>query len=279
MNTLSPMVTGKDDLTARLIATFKQLISEGSLVPGCRLPAERELAENFGVSRSSLRQALKVLEIMGIISQRVGDGTYLNVAASSMLGEPLEFLILLNGISFQELIEARIIVEPELAARAAERATNEDFRILKESLEAMKESRLDRARLVEQDLLFHETIFRASGNRVCSLMFTLIHKSIHSMIELTSKLVDLEHTLALHRAIYVAIQRRDSEEARRRMVEHLLDVRGLLQRANDEHHRSRLQRRITTLSAARNAVNVLPRKLKPLKLDVAEQVKPQGRRG
>jgi GntR family transcriptional repressor for pyruvate dehydrogenase complex len=127
-------------------------------------------------------------------------------------------------------------------------------RILKESLEAMKQSRLDRARLVEQDLLFHETIFRASGNRVCSLMFTLIHKSIHSMIELTSKLVDLEHTLALHRAIYVAIHRRDSEEARRRMAEHLLDVRSLLQRANDEHHRSRLQRRITTLSATRHGV-------------------------
>ena len=167
-----------------------------------------------------------------------------------MLGEPLEFLILLNGISFQELIEARIIVEPELAARAAERATADDLRILKESLEAMKQSRLDRARLVEQDLLFHETIFRASGNRVCSLMFTLIHKSIHSMIELTSKLVDLEHTLALHRAVYAAIQKRDSEEARRRMAEHLLDVRGLLQRANDQHHRSRLQSRITTLSAA-----------------------------
>jgi GntR family transcriptional repressor for pyruvate dehydrogenase complex len=262
MNTLSPVATGKDDLTARLIATFKQLISEGSLVPGCRLPAERELAENFGVSRSSLRQALKVLEIMGIISQRVGDGTYLNAAASSMLGEPLEFLILLNGISFQELIEARIIVEPELAARAAERATTEDLRILKESLEAMKESRPDRARLVEQDLLFHETIFRASGNRVCSLMFTLIHKSIHSMIELTSKLVDLEHTLALHRAVYVAIQRRDSEEARRRMAEHLLDVRGLLQRANDEHHRSRIQSRITTLSAARHRVGLPARKTK-----------------
>src|SRR6185503_17253921 len=134
----------KDDVTVRLLSNFKRLISEGALVAGSRLPSERELAENFQVSRSSLRQALKVLEIMGIISQRVGDGTYLNVAASSMLGEPLEFLILLNGISFQELIEARIIVEPELAARAAERATSDDVRILKESLEAMKQSRLDR---------------------------------------------------------------------------------------------------------------------------------------
>ena len=160
------------------------------------------------------------------------------------------------------MIEARIIVEPELAARTAESTTTDDFRILKGSLEAMKESRLDRARLVEQDLLFHETIFRASGNRVCSLMFTLIHKSIHSMIELTSKLVELKHTLALHRTIYVAIQRRDSEEARRRMAEHLLDVGGLLQRASDEHHRSQLQRRITTLSAVRHGVGHPARRTK-----------------
>ncbi len=261
--TIRQVVTGKDDLTARLIATFKQLISEGSLVPGCRLPAERDLAESFGVSRSSLRQALKVLEIMGIISQRVGDGTYLNIAATSILGEPLEFMILLNGISFQELIEARIIVEPELAARASDRATSDDLCVLRGSLEAMKESRSDHARLIEQDLLFHETIFRASGNRVCSLMFALIHKSIHRMIELTSQLVELEHTLALHKAIYIALQKRDPEEARRRMAEHLLDVRRLLQRASDEQVRNRLQNRITTLSAARSGVSLLPRRTKP----------------
>src|SRR5581483_5095298 len=94
---------GKEDVTVRLLATFKRLISEGAVAPGSRLPAERELAEKFQVSRSSLRQALKVLEIIGVISQRVGDGSYVNEAASSVLGEPLNFLILLNGISFDEL--------------------------------------------------------------------------------------------------------------------------------------------------------------------------------
>src|SRR5215470_2253663 len=117
---------GKEDVTGTLIGVFKRLISEGSLAPGHRLPSERELAERFEVSRSSLRQALKVLEIMGVISQRVGDGTYLNAAAPTLLGEPMAFLILLDGISAHELMEARIIVEPELAARAASRATEED---------------------------------------------------------------------------------------------------------------------------------------------------------
>src|SRR4051794_8679636 len=102
---VEPMAGLKADVTVKLIAVFKQLIAEGSLLPGSRLPPERELAGNFGVSRSSLRQALKVLEIMGVISQRVGDGTYLNSGANAILGEPMHFLILLDGISFHELME------------------------------------------------------------------------------------------------------------------------------------------------------------------------------
>src|SRR5262249_5698395 len=121
------MAPGKEDVTATLVGVFKRLISEGSLAPGHRLPAERELAEMFGVSRSSLRQALKVWYIMGVSWQRVGDGTYSNPAALSILAEPMEFLILLDGLSFHELMEARLIVEPELAARAAARAAPEDI--------------------------------------------------------------------------------------------------------------------------------------------------------
>src|SRR5688572_23692419 len=93
----SPVPAAKDDVTVRLLTAFKRLIFEGSLMPGSRLPAERDLAETFHVSRSSLRQALKALEIMGVISQRVGDGTYVNTSALALLWEPMEFLILLNG--------------------------------------------------------------------------------------------------------------------------------------------------------------------------------------
>src|SRR5205807_8410219 len=128
---------------ARLLATFKQLIAEGTIVPGSRLPAEREMASNLNVSRGSLRQVLKMLEIMGVVSQRVGDGTYLNAAAPSILSEPMEFLILLDGISFHELMEARLIVEPELAARAASRATAEDVLELNAVHVSMERSQTD----------------------------------------------------------------------------------------------------------------------------------------
>jgi GntR family transcriptional repressor for pyruvate dehydrogenase complex len=256
---VKPAGAGKEDVTGTLIGVFKRLISEGSLVPGHRLPAERELAEMFGVARSSLRQALKVLEIMGVISQRVGDGTYLNTAAPAILAEPMEFLILLDGLSFHELMEARLIVEPELAARAAARATVEDIAELQQAMAEMEENRQDHARFTECDLLFHQTIFRLAGNRVCSLMFTVVHQSLERLIHLTSQLVQPEHTLQLHRRIFVAIRRKDADEARRRMTEHLEDARELFKRATALQAQSSLQSRIGELKSATGAADKLTR--------------------
>ena len=234
----------KAELTPRLLGMFKQLIAEGTLVPGNRLPAERDLAEQLGVSRSSLRQALKVLQIMGVISQRVGDGTYLNPAAASILAEPLEFLIVLDGISFHELMEARLIVEPELAARAALRASEADIAALHRTLAMMEEQAGDPAHFIEADLTFHRTIFQAAGNRVLSRLFTVVHQSLEQLIRVTSERVEPEHTLRLHRRIYQAIKRQDAEEARRRMAEHLENARDLLARTVDDDARTSLANRI-----------------------------------
>jgi len=153
-------------VTAKLIRNIKRLISSGEIVPGAKFSPERELAKKFGVNRASLRQALKVLEIMGVLTQRVGDGTYLSASAESILKEPLDFLILLDDLSHHELMETRMIVEPELAARAAERATTEDLVSLRHAIAAMENCRTNQERL-EADLAFHQCIFRASGNRIC----------------------------------------------------------------------------------------------------------------
>lgn len=242
-------VVSKYDVTGRLISVFKNLISEGALIPGGRLPAERDLADTFGVSRSSLRQALKVLETMGVISQRVGDGTYLNAGAPSILSESMEFLILLDGISFYELMEARLIVEPELVARAAIRATADDLVELGAVHASMEQSRNDSPSFVEADLLFHRTLFRISGNRVCSVMFTVVHQSVHKLMAVTAALVDPEHTLMLHRRIITAIRKGDAHEARRRMVEHLQDATSLLAKTAAKQTETRLLTRLSTLAA------------------------------
>ncbi|HXA56626.1 MAG TPA: FCD domain-containing protein [Candidatus Acidoferrum sp.] len=249
MSSAAPSLSApKEDVTVRLLTAFKWLISEGTLSTGARLPAERDLAEKFQVSRSSLRQALKVLEIMGVISQRVGDGTYVTSGDSSVLAESLEFLILLNGISFHEVMEARIIVEPELAARAATRATAKDHAALRHEMKAMKASGKSTDSLSKHDLEFHKIIFDAAGSRVCSMLFTVIHQSLHKLIEMTSRLVSVEHTMIFHQRIYSAIVQGDPAEARKRMSEHLLDVQNLLSRANLEKQSSQVQSRISQLA-------------------------------
>jgi GntR family transcriptional repressor for pyruvate dehydrogenase complex len=247
----SPLVAGhmladRDDVTHLLILRFQQLLSEGLLSPGTRLPPERELASHFGVARSSLRPALKVLEIMGVITQKVGDGSYLNKDASSVLSVPMEFLFLLDDTSPQELTEMRLMIEPALAAKAAERANAQDIVLLRQSIADFESSGRDRIRLVASDLLFHRAIFQASRNRLAGRLFHTIHRAMLNMIMVTSQLVDLEHTLQFHRPIMVAIEKRDPELASRLMTDHLIDARDLLLHDAQEEHTRKLREHLAT---------------------------------
>ena len=212
----------KADLTSRLLADFGELISCGELRPGERLPPERELAQRFGASRSSLRPVMKVLESVGVILQRVGDGSYLNPDASGILHWPLTFLILLDGVSLVELFDARLMIEPELAARAAECASSEDLDRMCRSLSAMTTD------TVNADIAFHEAICEATRNRICHRMFGAIHRAFRQGMEQTSRLAPPQRALDFHRAIYSAIHLRKSEQARQKMTEHLLDAKNLL---------------------------------------------------
>lgn len=234
------------DITIKLISSFKELIARGVLTPGCKLPPERELARRFGVNRSSLRQALKVLQLMGVLHQRVGSGTYLNNDAGDILHEPMDFLILLGDLSHDELFEARLIVETELVARAAERARAEDLSALREAIWDMENSKSEEARL-NADLAFHEAIFRASGNRVCQLIFTVIHRAILISMAQISKRVDMKRPLAFHKEIYSAINRRKPDEARRLMVEHLIDAKAMLGPRGSGHVNALVLEQITPI--------------------------------
>jgi GntR family transcriptional regulator, transcriptional repressor for pyruvate dehydrogenase complex len=214
-------------ITAKILERIKRLISTGAVVPGAKFRPERELAKEFGVNRASLRQALKVLEIMGVLTQRVGDGTYLSASAEATLKEPLDFLILLDDLSHHELLETRMIVEPELAARAAQRATAEDLIGLRKAIVSMEHCRTNQERL-DADLAFHECIFRASGNRICHLLFRVIHRNLLTSMAQLSTRVPLDRPLLFHKRIYAAIQERNSEEARRQMLDHIADTKALL---------------------------------------------------
>ncbi|HEX4155039.1 MAG TPA: FadR/GntR family transcriptional regulator [Acidobacteriaceae bacterium] len=214
-------------VTAKLISRIKGMIASGEIAPGAKFPPERELAKEFGVNRASLRQALKVMEIMGVLSQRVGDGTYLSATAESILNEPIDFLILLDDLSQHELFETRLMVEPELAARAAERATAEDMSALRNAIFSMERSRTAKDRL-DADMSFHEAVFRASGNRICHLLFKSIHRTLLTSMTQLSDRVSMDQPLKFHREIYSAIREGRAQEARQAMMEHINDARSLL---------------------------------------------------
>lgn len=225
---IPPVTPGKDDVTQSLILQFQQMLRDGRFSQGDRLPPERELAAHFNVARSSLRQALKVLEILGVIRQRVGDGSYLNSDAAALLSVPLEFLFLLDDTTVQDLIELRMLMEPGLASLAAQRATEDDIQMLRRSIRDLEKSGSDRLKLVSSDLLFHRSIFQASKNRTAENLFHNIHRAMAKMMLVTSQLVELEHTLAFHKPILKAIERRDAKAAARLMEEHLEDAKRLI---------------------------------------------------
>jgi GntR family transcriptional repressor for pyruvate dehydrogenase complex len=209
------------------------MIMEGRLHPGSKLPPERELARQFGVNRASVRQALKALDVMGIVHQRVGDGTYLTHDASTTLRAPLDFLILVDGVSIQELFEARRIVEPELAARAAKRRSEKDLEALQAALDAMKTAleNADIEELAENDLRFHEVIWQASGNRVCQRMFSSLQRIMSQSLRVTTSLRSDSAPLSAHEAMYYAINEGNSIKARQLMMDHLAEGESTIQKS------------------------------------------------
>jgi len=245
-NASDHVLDNKEDVTHLLILRFQQMLSDGVISPGTKLPPERELAAHFNVARSSLRQALKVLEIMGVITQKVGDGSYLNRDASSVLRVPMEFLFLLDDTTVEELTELRFIMEPALAAKAAERANSSDIALLRQSIADLENSERDRVKLVASDLLFHRAIFQASGNRLTGRLFHTIHRAMLHMITVTSQLVDLEHTVAFHKTILTAIEQRDPELASRLMTAHLVDASNLLAQGREQERARALREHMAT---------------------------------
>jgi GntR family transcriptional regulator, transcriptional repressor for pyruvate dehydrogenase complex len=210
----------REDVTVHLLRHFKQLMRTGELVPGCQLPPERELSQQFGVGRASLRQALKVLQVMGVVNQRVGDGTYLANDARDCFREPLDFLMLLAGISHDELFELRLLVEPELAALAARRASPQQRADMAAAVEGMAASRTT-AQRITADLQFHDAVFRAAGNRACLFLFSVIQRAVLKTMEDSAPALSIENLVRLHAAIYRAIEKRNASAARRAMTRHL----------------------------------------------------------
>ncbi|MCG0277137.1 MAG: FadR family transcriptional regulator [Thermanaeromonas sp.] len=221
---LKPIRTRK--IYEEIVNQIKELIGEGNLKPGDRLPSERELAERLHVSRASVREALSALAAMGVITIRPGEGTFVQAVRNGAIVEPLAMALLMDRQATLDLLEAREILETETAALAARRACPEEMEKLEEIIKEM-EVELEEGRLGEEtDVRFHLTIAEAAHNSVLSrLMYTVsdtIRQALRSSRQRLYQTPENAEKLYLqHKAIYEAIISRDARGARRAMADHL----------------------------------------------------------
>lgn len=209
-----------------VISRFRALIAGKVLTPGCQLPPERELVDILGVSRPTLRQALKGLQVLGIIRSRQGAGSYLSDSTSEMLRVPLEFAIAFKGTPHNDLFEARQLIEVKLAALAAERRSNNDLKRIYDALVVMGSFKGNPERYCEHGLRFHACIADASQNTVMmSIIEMLAGLLMEARRQSVRRLVDYDASYRDHEQIALNIEKQDVDGASRAMLEHFRNMK------------------------------------------------------
>ncbi|MEU6330081.1 FadR/GntR family transcriptional regulator [Streptomyces sp. NPDC047049] len=213
-------------VTDEAIEKIKGMIVSGALRPGDRLPKESELAAELGLSRNSLREAVRALSLIRILDVRQGDGTYVTSLDPQLLLEAMSFVVDFHrDDTVLEFLAVRRILEPAATAMAAGRIGLEELNALEDRLNALGPSPSVED-LVAGDLEFHRQIVAASGNSVlCSLLDGLSGPTTRARIwrGLTQKDA-VARTLTEHRAILGALRDRDAEAARAWATVHIASV-------------------------------------------------------
>jgi GntR family transcriptional regulator, transcriptional repressor for pyruvate dehydrogenase complex len=211
-------------VTQDAIESIRELIVSGEWGPGTRLPREADLAAQLGLSRNSLREAVRALAVARVLEVRQGDGTYVSSLEPSELLAPTQFATrLLRGSTVLELFEVRRMLEPEAAAMAARRADDEIKQALRRELDRMIEAGDRVEDLVVADAAFHDVIGRAPGNEVLrSLLQSLSTSTIRARLwHGMEDEVALDTARAEHERIYEAIVAGDAELARAATTLHI----------------------------------------------------------
>lgn len=223
-------------VTDEAIERLKTMIISGQLRPGDRLPREADLATTLGLSRNSLREAVRALSLMRILDVRQGDGTYVSSLAPESLLEALTFVVEFHhDDSVLDLLEVRRILEPAATGRAAARMTDEEFDELGELL-----SRADDTSpvqdLVDVDTQFHRRIALGSGNAMLASMIESVAGPTHRarVWRGLTQYGALTRTLDEHQAILAALRRRDPELAAIRATVHIAGVEEWLRSTLDQ---------------------------------------------
>ncbi|BAD39082.1 FadR/GntR family transcriptional regulator [Symbiobacterium thermophilum] len=215
----------------QIVDQITRMVQEGTLRPGDRLPPERQLAEEFGVSRSAVREALSALRMLGLVEARVGEGTFVTQPPDERFISPLALVLTIEQSEAvgRELLELRAALEAESAALAAVRREAEDLAAMEEALGDMERD-LQEGRLgAEADWRFHDAVASASGN---SLLLQTMRSLSDTMKEALGlyreqllRIPGMGRTLLQdHLEILEAIRNQDAAAARERMLKHITRV-------------------------------------------------------
>lgn len=227
-STLKPIEATSVHLIAA--SQIAEAINRGEWNPGDKLPAERELAEILGISRSSLRQALTALEAVGVIRKRAGVGSFVQDKALEIISQEIVAELVTEGDPLM-LLEARQMLEPELARIAATRRTEEDLRRMERHIKEMDQAGFvvfSPSRFVEADIDFHVAIATAAHNPVLKRLFEEVADQMRHRVWLQAALpVVLRRATEYethHHEIFAAIEAGEGKRAQRMMVAHLQTI-------------------------------------------------------
>lgn len=212
----------RNTLSDTIAQQIIELIASGDLQSGQRLPSERELCRRFSVGRSSLREALRCLAIVGILDVRVGDGTSVATDSHKFINTILGWQVVTKRRSLESLFEVRLALESDVAAFAASRATDEEIAKIEVNVAAMEGALRKPQLFVELDLQFHLLIAEASRNDLMNDLVVLIRGQLQRAIDKSISIAGgAELALEQHGRVLDALRARDPVEARRRMRLHL----------------------------------------------------------
>jgi len=209
----------------KVIEQIGEMIKNGYLKKGDKLPPERELVEQLGVSRTSIREAVRVLEILGVIESRQGEGNFVTDRLDDTFFQPLSLAFMLRDSDPIEILEIRKIMEVGIAGLAAQRITDNDLKKLKEIIEKFKKCDSEKINAT-LDKEFHYIIIGASNNYLAKDIYTTISLLFDQFIigarkEIMKEKKNQAILLSQHEEIYHAIEKRDPKMAEEAMKKHL----------------------------------------------------------
>src|SRR5258705_1254788 len=221
---IQPVRSGQT--TEQVVARVYELIKRDELKPGDRLPPERELSNQLGISRPSLRAGLSSLISMGVLQSRQGAGTFIVDGPPALDSEPLRLLAQLHGFSFDHMFETRSVLEVGAAGLAAERATGDQLATMSEEIAEMFVALKDPQQFLVHDVSFHRAVASASGNPTLATLIEMVSAVLYSRRrETIERAHDFNESLELHRSVYRAIRARKPDEAREAIREHIVRAR------------------------------------------------------